>query len=78
MEIKCPFWPICGPALIHQRLAQRAFPYGDPQRDYIATVCSDEGRCLECEHYKIRIKPKEAEKNETERCLKKVRKRGSG
>ncbi|MFH0803558.1 MAG: hypothetical protein V1877_00335 [Candidatus Tagabacteria bacterium] len=61
-KIKCPFFKVCGPAPIHQRLARRAFSCGDPRRDYIAVVCNDEGRYLECEHYKIRAKPKEAEK----------------
>lgn len=65
MEIKCPFWPICGAALIRQYQAQQSFPhYGDPQGDHITTVCSDENRYLICEHYKIRSKPKDAEEVE--------------
>lgn len=59
MEIECPFWAICGGAPVHQYWAQQKFPYGDPQRDYITTVCSDENKRLECEHYKIRSRPKE-------------------
>jgi len=63
MEPKCTFWQVCGAGPVRQSLAQRLFPLGDPQRDYIATVCSDENRYLECDHYKIR-KPEEVEKNE--------------
>ncbi len=59
MEMKCPFWAVCGGAPVHQYQAQQSFPYGDPQRDYIAAVCSNESRYLECGHYKIRSKPKE-------------------
>jgi len=57
---------VCGPAPIHQLLARRGFPGGDPQGDYMAMVCNDENKYLVCEHYKIRAKPKEAEKNEAE------------
>ncbi len=59
MEIKCPFLGICGPAPIHQLLARRAFPFGDPRRDYVAVVCNDKDKFLSCDHYKIRDKPKE-------------------
>ena len=59
VEAKCPFWEVCGPAPIHQRLARRAFPYGDPRRDYKTMVCNDKNRYLECKYYKIRIKPPE-------------------
>ncbi len=56
MEIKCPFWKVCGPAPIEQRLAQEKFPCGDPRRDYVAIVCDDENNYLTCEYYKIREK----------------------
>jgi len=64
MEVKCSFWSICGAAIIRQYRAGQSFSYscGDPQGDYTATVCSDEGRCSECEHYKIRAAVKRARK----------------
>ncbi len=63
METKyfCPFLKVCGPAAIHQLLARREFPCGDPRGDYITTVCGEENRYLKCEFYKIRSRPKEAE-----------------
>jgi len=67
MEIKCfcPFLAVCGPAPIYQLRAQREFPCGDPQRDFITTVCGDKDRHLKCDHHKIRV-TKEADKNEAE------------
>lgn len=60
MEIKCPFWAVCGAASVHDYWAKQTFlSRPDPRRDYIAMVCNDENRYLECEHYKIRTKPKE-------------------
>jgi hypothetical protein len=58
METKCfcPFFAVCGPAPIHQRLARREFPHGDPQRDFITRVCNDKNRYLKCVYYKIREK----------------------
>lgn len=53
-EMKCPFWGICGPAPIHQRLARRAFSRGDPRRDYFAMVCNDKDKFFSCDYYKIR------------------------
>jgi len=61
MKISCPFFEVCGPAPIYQLQAQREFLCGDPQRDFITRVCGEKDRYLECEHYKIRDKPKEAE-----------------
>jgi len=63
METECPFLKVCGPASIYQLLAQREFPGGDPQRNFIARICSC--KYLDCEYYKIRA-AKEVEKNETE------------
>ena len=54
MEIKCPFWEVCGPAPIHQRLARRAFSRSDPRRDYVAVVCNDKDKFLACDYFKIR------------------------
>ncbi len=58
MEAKCPFWPVCGGAVAHHYWAKLTYPDGDPRRDWIGTVCCDESKCLECEHYEIRINPK--------------------
>jgi len=65
-ETKCPFWQICGGAIVYDYWAKQTFPYGDQRREYIKTVCCGENKYLECERYKIRTKPKEVEKNETE------------
>ena len=69
MEIKCfcPFWPICGPAPIHQLWARREFPRGDPRGDYVAMVCNSKNKYLECEHYQIRkLEEAKEDKNEAE------------
>ena len=61
MEIKCSFWPICGAAIVRQ-YREQAFSCGDPQGDYITTVCGGDRRSLKCEHYKIRAAVKRARK----------------
>ena len=53
MKPKCKYWPICG-AIIRDYHAKQVFPYGNPKRDYIGTICNDEIRHLECEHFKIK------------------------
>lgn len=59
IKCRCPFWLICGGGIFHLYWAQQTYPHGDQRRDWIGTVCNDESKHLECQHYKIRIKLKE-------------------
>jgi len=55
MEARCPFWKECGGAIAHDYWAKQFFTsYGDPQRDYIGAVCSNEDNYPKCGHFQIR------------------------
>lgn len=57
MEIKCQFWPKCGPAVILNYLTRR-----DSQEDYTQGVCSTE-KCFECFYHQLRKEKCHAEEN---------------
>ena len=59
MEIKCPFWNICGPGEIFNSLAKRFLLPGDLKQNYTERVCNGEKEYEKCEHFKIREKKEE-------------------
>ena len=52
-ETKCPLWNKCGGGIVHDYYVKQKYPYGEPVRNFIGTVCCSDNY-PECEHYKIR------------------------